>query len=550
MPDLNVTKDTAVTADMRTAKPVNVALTGEPTARPTFTATAWHLGADVNNVFAGSAATYTTTIGSPANDFGFQVRATYVQPMVSMRVVGGDEQPVSRSWAGGLLLGDHQAPLVNGGNGSPQDLAKVTVKGSIVLIWPDGDPGPAIAALADGGALAVLLPQTYFGLSPTALPILSTPGPAAARALIAALAKQTLTVRTHGIRNSPYQYELVFHRNGGMPDGATYQSRKEDLAAVRAHYHHAGGDAIASTPNMATPTGGVRMYGGTPRIWLPADRVNYFTPDAVTWNEQTYLGDFTGPLQGIYDVKAPSTYAVRRPYTEDWLAAATGNRVSTPFLADPTGNAIPWAYRSGDTVTVALPSLSDSNPSHLGFAIRPDTGSTVLTRGATEIGRTSAPGSGVFTVPAGPDTYQLSSQTQREFPTYWVLSTDVHAVWTFTSAHIDGTERRPLPLLDVDLRLPVDLANSLPARGPSEVEISVGAQPGTSTPTVRHVEIDVSYDGGSTWQHGTVQGSGTAYRASLPGGGTPGGFAALHAKVTDASGATIEETIIRAYMLR
>ena len=61
--------------------------------------------------------------------------------------------------------------------------------------------------------------------------------------------------------------------------------------------------------------------------------------------------------------------------------------------------------------------------------------------------------------------------------------------------------------------------------------------------------MQVSYDDGATWQSAPVSGGGSKWTASVthPAGA---GHVSLRAIATDSKGGKVEQTIIRAYLLR
>ena len=62
---------------------------------------------------------------------------------------------------------------------------------------------------------------------------------------------------------------------------------------------------------------------------------------------------------------------------------------------------------------------------------------------------------------------------------------------------------------------------------------------------VRSVKVQVSYNGGKTWQAVKVTGHGTSWQATVT--DPSGGYIALRSTVTDSAGDSTTETIYRAY---
>jgi subtilisin family serine protease len=548
-PDISLAGDTAIVADARTAGAVTSSVASEPTARQSVGRMFWYLGNGDQvgeEIAGGGLPLYTTTVGRRADDFKVAYRATFAQPLVAMRVTGLGEFALTRNYPGGLLLGDRATSLVNAGSGTAAELARIAPAGKIVIVQAPGDPYAVIDAVAAAGALAVVLPLEFpFPMPATALPVLLSSFSDGDR-LLAATAAGAVPVTTTGVRSSPYRYELAFTEQGGLPNGASYRVSRDQLALVKDSYHHAGPDVTALAFATAVLPDGVLFAGGTHRLLLPSQQRVYYTPGAVAWRSESILGDY-GIFYRGRQTGPPTKYTAGKTTNESWFAAPFHARVSAPVPpADPT----PWAFRSTDVIGVNLPVLSDANSNHYGLAdpYFGDAGSVELSRDGVLIDRVFNPGQAYITVPSTPGTYTLHTEVFREEAPYWNLSPRVSTQWTFRSGRTNSPQA--LPLLDVDWRLPVDVANSVPARQNVDAEMMVNRQPGSPPAKVTSVTVKVSYDGANTWRSASVQKSGANWRVRIPGGGTPGGYADLRVTVSAADGSCVEETIIRAYALR
>ncbi|MFL6074236.1 MAG: S8 family serine peptidase [Mycobacteriales bacterium] len=548
-PDVNLTGDTTLTLDARTARPVVVQATGRPSAVPDAQFAGWRVGGGGDEIFCDTRITCATASAGPSSsDFTFYDRATLTEPLMTI-TAGGATIPLSRHPAGGSLFGDRQLTAVDGGHATAGDLAKIDATGKVVVVasTEGDDPLAQIAAVEKAGAvLAVLVYDGFsFPLADGTAMAVATVHSYAARSLLAAVAGGPAAVTTHSLRASPYVYEMANAEHGSAPTGRTYVARPEQMATVRSRYHAAGGDLGMMTPVLAV-VGGIPEYGSTPRVVGPVERTTYFSAgEDVSWQPEVLLGDFFGRGSfGGDQQEAPVTYRPGQQLTEDWQGASYGPRVSTPSLAtDQKGDPVPWAVLEGGTLSATLPLLSDSDPRHAGST--EGTGSTTLSRDGTVIGTVATPGGGVWTVPAGSGWYTLGSEINRTAG-YWRGPSTVRATWTFGAS---GDE--VLPLLDARPEVPVDLADTVPAGCAFTMPVTVGRQQGSPSAPAASLAAWVSYDGGAHWQATTVAPAGRdRFSVRVPGGGAAGGAVSLRVTAGDTAGDTLDETITNAWLLR
>jgi len=95
----------------------------------------------------------------------------------------------------------------------------------------------------------------------------------------------------------------------------------------------------------------------------------------------------------------------------------------------------------------------------------------------------------------------------------------------------------------------LDKEYAAPAGQRFQIPIRVEHQPGSAGGKVTGLTVQVSYDDGATWQSAPVSGGGSKWTASVthPAGA---GHVSLRAIATDSKGGKVEQTIIRAYLLR
>jgi hypothetical protein len=151
-------------------------------------------------------------------------------------------------------------------------------------------------------------------------------------------------------------------------------------------------------------------------------------------------------------------------------------------------------------------------------------------------------------VPASDGTYRLEMGGFRaRFP--FEFSTQVSGVWTFRSAHVDGTTPKMLPMSAVRFLPSLDLDNTAPAGKVFDVKVDVERQFGAPAASVSKLTVEVSYDGGTTWKKVSVSATSDGGIAKLNHPKRPG-FVSLRGSVTESDGSTAQVTIFNAYRTR
>lgn len=95
----------------------------------------------------------------------------------------------------------------------------------------------------------------------------------------------------------------------------------------------------------------------------------------------------------------------------------------------------------------------------------------------------------------------------------------------------------------------LDRHNRAKAGRPFAIPVHVQRQAGAEYGELRRLTVQVSYDDGRTWAPVSLTGSGLHRTAHVnhPGGD---GFVSLRASAVDSHGNTVEQIIIRAYILK
>ncbi|MEU6946486.1 S8 family serine peptidase [Streptomyces sp. NPDC046316] len=468
--------------------------------------------------------------------------ASWEQPYVLATTVGGSGAPVDVpvslvSW--GRLDWDMEKQVVDVGDGG--NLTGLELKDRIVLFetgWlvPSEERDRRYAAIKAQAPAAILM-SGYASIDPADPPLgIDALGVALLRER---LAQGEVTLRIKGERNGDRTYFTFHKHDDGVPAGAHWQDRRRDLAAVEHSFRTTG------YPN--DPKGiygwvthqGLRLAQQSTLFRAPHRMTAYYTPD-VPWTTATfeYAIDADGPLGVQYS--NPTVYREGRTVRDNWLTGPFNPSLS---VTGPDGRA--QATRDGDKLRLALPMFSDEAGHRSDPARDLESGETVLREDSGRVvARNDEPGQGMFDVPRRGQWYELTSTAHRDHPD-WSLGTHVTDVWRFRSEHTAGES--PLPLLDTRYDMAgLDGDNSTPEGREFTFGLGIGRQAGVGGGSDGdRVSVLYSTDDGATWQEARVTGRNGERRVTVP--AVKAGWVSLKVTAADRSGASVTETVTRAY---
>ncbi|MGC9671156.1 S8 family serine peptidase [Planosporangium sp. 12N6] len=334
-------------------------------------------------------------------------------------------------------------------------------------------------------------------------------------------------------------YQLAFLERGRIPTDSVHRVHDRDLAAVDTRYHTQGAPASGVRADYAlfsvpgAGSGVFNQYGQA----LPSRRTEYYTasPD-VTWEQVGAVG----PADES-DIEISWSYRSYRPgrYQTSWNRAPLG-----PAFGDPRDG---WGVlRAGNNLQVAVTLLSASDPYQYTSPPFSMTGTTTLTREGTVVATSPAPGVGTFPIPDAPGTYTLRATATRTVP-WSVIGTTADVAWTF---HEPGAAApaTPLPLIVVRAAGDVDDAGRAPAGRPYTLSLTAQHQPGAPVTRLAALQVEASFDDGTTWARvptGHVGDNGWAVLRHP----ARGGFVSLRITARDVAGNSVTQTVIRAYQM-
>ncbi|MGI5523743.1 S8 family serine peptidase [Micromonospora sp. CA-259024] len=343
------------------------------------------------------------------------------------------------------------------------------------------------------------------------------------------------------VANSPYLYALSEKFPGSMPAGFDKTYRSRDLASVTHRFRGGYPGLVADRvvfPHLDPDLGGWAVNLPTA---VPGQRVEHYNTRGVRWSSELLFGVPTE--EGWLDGKAvliaePRAYRAGRHIRENWNSAPYGPSFPAPRWP---GQGV---TRLGDEIQVDVPLHSDAE-GHAGGSV-PDAARTALYRNGKLVDELPDPGYGQFTVPPGNATYRLEVSSTRSFTD---LSTEVSTAWTFRSRHVAGDDYRPLPVSAIRFAPPLSADNAAAAGRSLVIPVQVQRQPGAAGSRLTKLSVDISYDGGRSWQPARVRHGGHGWTATVQHPAGPG-YASLRATARDAAGNTVTERIIQAYRLR
>jgi hypothetical protein len=342
--------------------------------------------------------------------------------------------------------------------------------------------------------------------------------------------------------DSPYLYAVAETFPGSLPNGFTRDYRAGDFAA--AHQRFAASAPGQTARRMVSPSFTPTLASISALIvptTLPGTRVEYHQTGR-RWSAELWPGALDDDGRFVSQGRLygqPTAYQAGRLYRDQWNAGPTG-----PAFGQQSESAWQWASRTGDEIDVGLPLYGD-RAGHAGSLVPTYSSRTALYRDGELVDEFPLSGRGSFIVPPEPADYRLEVADTRGAGD---LTTRLSAAWTFRSGHADGDGPVRLPLSAVRFTPALDADNAAPAGRAFDLPVTVEGQPGAAAARTTGLAVEISYDDGATWSKASLRTVPAGWTATVrhPAGA---GFASLRATATDAAGATVTETILRAYRL-
>ncbi|TWP49543.1 S8 family serine peptidase [Lentzea tibetensis] len=332
-----------------------------------------------------------------------------------------------------------------------------------------------------------------------------------------------------GFAGSPYLYHLTFQHDSTVPKGLVRKVSDRSLAVVHSE--------VASHTKGATAE-----RDGVARGAVPLKIKEFYTPNTPWYGSVLELdnGEPFPPLTSQQSA-TPRSFKLGRPVTERWNQAVFGPAFPKfPLRLDR------WAGRGGDQISISLPMFADQSATHFGTS-KISRARTVLYRGDTVVSESPYQGYIYTPVPAERTAYRLHAEAARDGISE--LSTKITADWGFTSGHAAGDQRAVLPLLAVRFAPTLDIENRARAGNAFTFPMYVQRNGSDQVTDVKAPVVQVSYDDGAKWQPAHLVRIGDRWLVTVK-HPKDAKFVSLKAQARDASGNTVDQTIIRAYGLK
>ncbi|MFB9686664.1 S8 family serine peptidase [Amycolatopsis plumensis] len=487
-----------------------------------------------------------TVPGTSSAAFAFSQQRRATEPDLELTADDGKPFAVRGLWLESAApAGRSTVPMVSGGAGTAEDLAKIDARGKLVVIQvaPETPITETYRRLADvehAGAKLALVSLSGDTAAATVLggdaPTLTMPtiwsGSSVTGRRLAELAKTGRASATVVSRPSPnFRYELGDGVERAVTTARVQRPKTRDLAEVRTAYH----DSTAQTIRYVAAReffGRMVGYGYTEPVADQQERTEYYSPGR--W-ETVWTAGRLGELTEKLDL------AAGRQYRLAWNKAVAGPSLRGLTVTHSGEQPRPWAWRKDGVFDMWLPMFGDAaGRPRTAESFFGDTGSVSLTKDGVAIPVSpDEPGMARIAVPDADGAYRLSAEVHRHAD-WWPLWTDVSAEWGFrSSAAADG---KALPLLTARFDPAVDLRNGAPGDRvftfPAFVERQGG---GTGT----KLAVETSTDDGRTWRPAVTVRTGDHWTVVVR--NPASGFVSLRAKASDDDGNTVQQTVIRAY---
>jgi hypothetical protein len=394
--------------------------------------------------------------------------------------------------------------------------------------------------------------------------------------------------------DAPYTYSLDFPSANGVPADLTHDLTTRDLAAEHNRFAAMASEDAGQSTTVAFHSWSTVALGFSPTLFgpypLPAERVDYFGDSKSTiWGEAA-VGT---PPSSAYN--APVIFAPYRTFQPgDETATTWGDGPSVPApewqnMGLPTGSgsvigsgkattsyACP-VCRQGDVMAFHVVGSGDSDPTHttsvygyfvgaLADTAGGPTSSIRFYRDGTLTQLSAAPGQ-MYPMLPGKTSYRID--WMQTIPEAWTrLGTREESVWDFTATTPKKADRVPsyelctpdpaqscsfVPLIFAAYDFGADLRGQVAAPGTETFTLTGYHEAGVTGRRVTTASVQVSFDDGATWAPATkVTGLGDGrFRVAVtaPAPSATSGYASLKVTLSDATGDSLHQTILRAYAL-
>ncbi|HEY3907699.1 MAG TPA: S8 family serine peptidase [Streptosporangiaceae bacterium] len=388
---------------------------------------------------------------------------------------------------------------------------------------------------------------------------------------------------------APYEYDLAYQNLSGLIPRQHYVVRDASLATISARYYLSRAGSFLSRDSSFPIEYGFLAFTYDP-VNGPGTRTIYSSAaPGLLWTTSLYTAD-RGFRAALVQSDPARIYRPGQHVTENWNTYPLHPAPNVHLIGsrgDTDGFAtVPSASRAGNTLTLDFSPFGDNTPGHAGAGFNTDDGRKVT--GSYEIDQNGKKIVGGNALTAAGDNSDLNvlatlspARSTIKFSLTAALggigartpSSRSQTTWTWSSAHQSGNQMpigwscpfgssgcRPEPLVtlgysirDLSLRgqtrpgpqvLAVTASHLPPAKAAKAGTAGKVGTAGTAA-KITKATVQVSFDGGRIWHHAKLTGTDGRFLATYA--APAGAWVTLRTHAQDAAGATITETITRAY---
>jgi hypothetical protein len=385
--------------------------------------------------------------------------------------------------------------------------------------------------------------------------------------------------------STPYAYQLNYAPPAGTIPSQHFVVHPGDVATASEKYYQdrtstgawqtAGGTAFQLSTSF--------VGGFIPQIKLPTRQIQYISARPAQYWSSSYFefssslaGGQAEPFRRLTGGQQVSEQWGRYPLHPGVIAVFPHTNVDNLFLEEPS------AVRAGNKLILDLTPFSDNQFAHLGSGFSSNlfgggpkvTGSYALYENGKKIAggdaaKAAGGGTSLFfqkNLSSKPSQIKLALSASRTAGGRYLLSPASSDVWTWRSAP-DGKATVPAQwfcgvgesggVLQFDHHCVVQQMLTLGYKvaglslsgttspGPQTLHITVGHLQEAKAPALKHVSVQVSFNGGKTWHRARVRMTGTRVRATFS--APKSSHVTLRVGVTGKAGVSLTETIFSAY---
>lgn len=365
----------------------------------------------------------------------------------------------------------------------------------------------------------------------------------------------------------PYSYDASFAETGKISANQRHKVVRGQAAVVDSRYYSDGPNRNSQFVRSPVYPFQFLVIASYNPLRTPVHRTEYLVGGkGVSW-EASMLADPTAdnPFAGEID-DGQRSYAPGSIQRADWLRGPLAPGVAADTAANPLWTC--FSCRTADQMTVDFSPVVDSVSGHSGSVSIPASGHAThfqLYENGRIIDDENGSTGGTFKVPAGAATYRVLDRVNRSQDGF-VGSTGSTVDITFRSASPARAGKLPsswdcdatgsgacaaLPILQARIPLPTDLTGHMPT-GLSVATFHVDHVQGAPRTPIRSAELQLSFDGGKTWNsQPAVSAGGGDYRTILTNPASAAGDpVSVRLRATDTAGGTLTETVEKAYTVR